>query len=256
MGRLFRLQYSTGGHPMNAAALLTRSLIRGSLLAACALLTGCYGAGTHVVAPTSTVPVSMSRAVRRADGSIVRLGEREVIGQVHIERTVWSEVYGAVNLDDNTDISNQINEQVAAVGGDAVVNLTISGQPCGWGYVFILNWLPFWPGCANLDIDGEIIRVLPRAAPVGVSVVASAEQAVDATGEYGTQGGEYPSTAQTNIEEQPYQDAIQYESGVHVEAGVQVESGVRVESGNSGGADTATAPTTIQTADRAPAVDD
>ena len=50
----------------------------------------------------------------------------------------------------------QINAQVAAAGGEAVVGLTISvGDGCGWLNGFpILNALPVWPGLRAGQVDG------------------------------------------------------------------------------------------------------
>lgn len=133
-----------------------------ALAAALPCLAGCYGAGTRVVAPNATVPVSLSRAVRRADGRLLSLAEREVVGQLYWQTMVWSMLYGAVNLDELTDISTELNYQVAALGGQAVTNLVVNATPCGMGAVWPLNWLPFWPSCAYITVQGDIIRERAR----------------------------------------------------------------------------------------------
>jgi len=134
--------------------------MRGGLILLCGLVTsGCYGASTDVVAPTAKVPVSLSRAVHDANGSIVELGEREVVGTFSYDTTVWSLAYGAADLHGTTDISEAINAQVGEQGGDAVTNLEITGKACGWGMVLGFNLLPLWPGCEYIEVRGDIIRV-------------------------------------------------------------------------------------------------
>lgn len=137
---------------------------------------GCYGGSTRVIATGAMVPVSLSRAVRDANGRVLRLGEREVVGQVRIQRTAWSMFYGAVDLNPETDISGELNAQVQRLGGLAVANLRIEVKPCGWGWAWPLNWLPFWPGCSTLEIVGDAIR--PRDARAASEPGASALQGV------------------------------------------------------------------------------
>ena len=122
-------------------------------------LTGCAGARTHVAAPTANVPISLSHAVRDADGSLVPRERREIVGALHDERTAWGLLYSVIELTPEKDISAAVNEQVARAGGDAVVNLRIETHGCAWNYVPILDLLPVWPGCAKLTIDGDIVRV-------------------------------------------------------------------------------------------------
>lgn len=154
-----------GAFPVGAACL--------ALLAS---TQGCYGGSTRVIATGATVPVSLSRAVRDANGRVLRLGERDVVGQVRIQRTAWSMFYGAIDLNAETDISSELNAQVQRLGGLAVTNLRIEVQPCAWGWVWPLNWLPFWPGCSTLEVVGDAIRPRDPAAAQGPG--ASAQRGV------------------------------------------------------------------------------
>jgi hypothetical protein len=149
---------------VRAAALLFASVA--SL--ACA---ACAGARTEVVAPRAEVPVSLSHAVRTADGALLPADRREVVGKFHDERTAWGLFYSAVKLTPEKDISDELNAQVARSGGDAVVTLRVQTSGCAANYFAILNALPMWPGCTKVTIDGDIIRVRPASAP---PVVASA----------------------------------------------------------------------------------
>jgi len=120
---------------------------------------GCAGARTEVVAPTATVPVSFSRSVRDQSGEIVSAERREVVGHFESRHNAWGMFYSIAKLDPITDISNDINEQVRAAGGDAVIHLAIRSKPCAHDFVPVFNWLPFWPGCTRVVVEGDIIRV-------------------------------------------------------------------------------------------------
>ena len=123
---------------------------------------GCAGARTTVVAPSAEVPVSLSHAVRGADGALVAAEDREVVGTFHDERTAWGMFYSAVKLTPEKDISAELNAQVARAKGDAVVGLRMVTHGCAANYFVILSALPMWPGCATVTIDGDIVRVRKR----------------------------------------------------------------------------------------------
>jgi hypothetical protein len=140
---------------------MTRALALAAALAGM----GCAGARTRVVAPRAEVPVSLSHAVRDADGELVPRERREVVGQLHDERLAWGLLYSAVKLTPEKDISDEVNAQVTRAGGDAVVNVRIRTNGCAWNYFPVFSALPFWPGCAKVTVDGDIIRVR-KGAPL------------------------------------------------------------------------------------------
>jgi hypothetical protein len=127
--------------------------------AALVATTGCAGARTEVVASTATVPVSLSRAVRDARGNVVGDDRREVVGTLDAEGTAWGLLYSGVKLTPEMDVSQAVNEEVQRLHGDAVVNLSVSTRQCGWNWAVFVNVLPFWPGCANVHVHGDVIRV-------------------------------------------------------------------------------------------------
>ena len=135
-------------------------MIRRILLATCAVsLVGCAGASSEVVAPGAKVPISLSRGVRDADGEIVPQSRQEVVGRFEQDATVWAIGYSFAKLDPTTEIDDGVNTQVARAQGQAVVRLSVRSKPCALNFVEVLNWLPFWPGCSNLVIVVDIIRV-------------------------------------------------------------------------------------------------
>jgi hypothetical protein len=130
-------------------------------VAACLACSACAGARSSMVAPDARYPVSLSPGMRGPDGRLLRHDEMKVIGHFHDERRAWGLLYSWVPLTPHLDESSAINAQVASTGGDAVIRLQVDSSPCGIDYVFILNFLPFWPGCANVVIDGDIVRYQP-----------------------------------------------------------------------------------------------
>lgn len=158
-----------------------RSLKLAALGALLTLGTGCAGARTNVVADTARYPISLSRAVRDADGSVVPQDRVAKVGKFHSDATAWGLLYTGIRLTPRTDISKAVNGQVAAVGGDAVVNLRIMGSHCAGDFVPVVGLIPIWPGCANITVEGDIIKVLratveARRALAGARIVAMEEQ--------------------------------------------------------------------------------
>lgn len=130
-----------------------------ALLAAFAM--GCAGARTTVVADSASYPLSLSRAVRDAKGEIVTQDRVVKVGTFEDETMVWGLLYSAIRLNPRTDISTAANEQIAAVAGDAVVNLRIEGRHCALDWFALFTFLPVWPGCASVKVRGDIVKVKP-----------------------------------------------------------------------------------------------
>jgi hypothetical protein len=124
--------------------------------------TGCAGARTTLVAPDAHYPVSLTRGVRDANGLLVPVESRSVVGKFEQDVTAWGLAYSAVSVTPTTDLSDAINGQVAAHGGDAIINLHIATSECALDYFILLNMLPVWPGCTLVHVEGQIVRVRGR----------------------------------------------------------------------------------------------
>lgn len=135
-----------------------------ALVAIAVCATGCAGARTSVVADSAQYPISMSRAVRDADGEIVPADQLEKVGDFHETQTAWGIAYSALPLTPHRDISDAVNTQTADKKGQAVVNLTISAKNCPFNMIYPLTMLPFWPGCTKLEMKGDIVRVVSLKA--------------------------------------------------------------------------------------------
>ena len=142
----------------------SRSSRRGSIasiIGALALTLGCAGASVPVRFDDARVPISLSGAIADADGAVWAGEDLEVLGRVEARSRGWSLLYTLVPVAP-VDFSETINEQVSAVGGEAVVNLVTTSMLPLWpdqlpGY-FGLVWIPLWPGSVVVSIEGDIVR--------------------------------------------------------------------------------------------------
>jgi len=138
------------------AALTTRGLLLLGALAA----SGCAGARVDVTADHARYPLSLSQVVRDTSGRPYDARTLVKVGWLDVRKTTPGFVYSALTVPAMRDFSDEINAQVAAAGGEAVVGLTVSiSGGCGWLNGFpILNALPVWPGCVPVRLTGDIVR--------------------------------------------------------------------------------------------------
>jgi hypothetical protein len=121
---------------------------------------GCAGARVNVTADHARYPLSLSPVVRDANGRPYDSRTLIKVGWLDVRKTTPGFVYWRMTIPPSRDFSDEINAQVAAAGGEAVVGLTISTSwGCDWLNVFpILNALPVWPGCVPVRLTGDIVK--------------------------------------------------------------------------------------------------
>jgi hypothetical protein len=142
-----------------------------------AFLSGCAGGRSMVVARDAEYPVSLSRGVRDAQGMLVPAADRSVVGKLHVVQKAWTILWSAVTINPEMDISRQVNAQVAAAQGDAVVHLTLVTKHCDLNYfAFPFGLLPIWPSCADVDITGDIVKVRRAAGPTTIATTAAPQE--------------------------------------------------------------------------------
>ena len=133
---------------------------RGLLLLGILAAAGCAGARVNVTANRARYPLSLSPVVRDASGRPYDARSLVKVGWLDVRKTTPGFVYSALTVPPTRDFSDEINAQVAAAGGEAVVGLTVSiAGGCGWLNGFpLLNALPVWPGCVPVRLTGDIVR--------------------------------------------------------------------------------------------------
>ncbi|HSO34737.1 MAG TPA: hypothetical protein VLT33_19520 [Labilithrix sp.] len=143
--------------------------------------TGCAGARTTVAADKAEYPISLSRAVRDPDGEIVSNERAVKVAPFRATSTAWGIFYSLLRINPRTDISEAVNAQVAAAGGQAVVNLRVMAGHCAMNTVAVLVSLPFLPGCTKVVVEGDIIRLVPVSAPAPAALAAGPSLAMAAS---------------------------------------------------------------------------
>jgi hypothetical protein len=140
-------------------ALTTRTL---QLLGALGILaaSGCAGARVNVTADRARYPLSLSPVVRDASGRPYDARSLVKVGWLDVLETTPGFFYSALTVPPTRDFSDEINAQVSAAGGEAVVGVTVTvAGGCGWLNGFpLLNALPVWPGCVPVRLTGDIVR--------------------------------------------------------------------------------------------------
>jgi hypothetical protein len=130
------------------------------LAALAVLAVGCAGANVEVVADHARYPISLSGSVRDAQGTLLDGRAFRVVGRLELATSRIGILYSTVTPDSKLDISDDVNAQVAAAGGEAVLRLSVTvADDCNVLNGFpLLNALPFWPGCVPVSVRGVIVR--------------------------------------------------------------------------------------------------
>ena len=132
----------------------------------------CAGAGVKIVADQALYPISMSASVRDNTGMLHDVRSLKAVGSFDFEESRLGFVYSTFTPRAKLDISEAVNTQVEAAGGEAVIRLSVTvDDSCHWlNEMFLLNALPIWPGCVPVKIHGTIVRrktgVLAAPSPV------------------------------------------------------------------------------------------
>lgn len=133
-----------------------------ALIALCLLsTTACAGARTRLVIDSARYPVSLSNGMRGPDGRLLTQKEMEVVGKFKTTRTAWAIGHSVIPFTPKIDFSEDVNRQIEAAGGDAIVRLRTESRPCALDWFLFFTFIPIWPGCASLTIEGDIIRHRP-----------------------------------------------------------------------------------------------
>jgi hypothetical protein len=139
---------------------VTTSMTRALGFICVSTLAACAGANVDIVADHARYPVSMSGAVRDGDGTLLDIRSLKTVGRFGVDASRVGIFYSAVTPRSPLDISDEVNTQVAQVGGEAIVRLSVTvDDSCNpLNVVFLLNALPIWPGCVPVEIHGLIVR--------------------------------------------------------------------------------------------------
>lgn len=134
-----------------------------SILAGLALATtGCSGGRSTIRADRSEYAISLSDGLRDADGALLQSSSKKSIGSFDLKYSTWSMLWTLVPLSNGTrDISDEVNEQVKKAGGDAIVGMEVIVKQCSGNF---LTGLGILPGCNDMEINGDIVKVTSAPA--------------------------------------------------------------------------------------------
>jgi hypothetical protein len=129
-------------------------------------LISCAGARPRVSFDSAKVPVSMSGIVLGQDGQPLSPKDQLPVGRFAVQKKGWAMAYSYLPLN-SMDFSEELNRQVGAIQGEAVVNLEVSINRSSCltvGMLQLTEILPIFVGCVDVSLGGDIIRTREEAA--------------------------------------------------------------------------------------------
>jgi hypothetical protein len=143
------------------------------LVLAASFALGCSGASSNVVAPDAKYPLSLSDGLRDENGRLLEDNELEVVGAFEADYTAWGMWWNIISFTGDADISDEVNEQVAAAKGEGIVNLAVRSKTNVWNGMTLIGLLP---DAAAVKVRGHIVRRRPADKPPAAPAAAKAEK--------------------------------------------------------------------------------
>jgi hypothetical protein len=132
-----------------------------AMLCGFALSTACASTHSRVTALDASYPVSLSPSVRGPEGAIVNGEDLQKVGAFEHAHTSNHMLLGWVSLDeDYIDLSAEIDKQVEAQGGQAIVNLRVEDTNNTWGMWAAFPFMGLLPVYNDVKVSGDIVRLL------------------------------------------------------------------------------------------------
>ena len=133
------------------------------LLALIALpLLGCAGGRGDVRFDSLEYPASMSGYLHDSRGRAVSPKSLEVVGEFKEETRLWGMLFSWVPVTKTVDLSDEMNRDIAAANGEGMINVKVHSEGCVFNYIPVMSLLPIWPGCADVTIEGQIVKQKKR----------------------------------------------------------------------------------------------
>jgi antitoxin component YwqK of YwqJK toxin-antitoxin module len=147
-------------------------------------LISCAGARPRVSFDSAKVPISMSGVVLGQDGQPLGSTDQLPVGRFAAQKKGWALAYSHLPLN-SMDFSEELNRQVEAIKGEAVVNLEVSinrSSCLAVGMLQLTEILPIFVGCVDVGLTGDIIRTREGVAR---AEAPEKERVLSARNEYG-----------------------------------------------------------------------
>jgi len=121
-------------------------------------LVGCAGGRGDVRFDALRYPASMSGYLHDAKGRAVSPKSLAVVGEFKEETRLWGTGFSWVPVTGAVDVSDSMNREIAAAGGEGMINVKVVSEGCMLNYVPVVSLLPMWPGCADVTVEGQIVK--------------------------------------------------------------------------------------------------
>lgn len=130
------------------------------------ILEGCSSSRGTLNFESLKYPVSMSAFLYDKHHSIVmKQKELKALHSFVFKKTFWTLGYGLIRLSSGEALSDSLNSIIEKYGGDGIINLSITIEQGVVNkiytfFLFIPSYVPFFPGSADVTIQGEIVKLL------------------------------------------------------------------------------------------------
>ena len=133
--------------------------VKKTLLGVCATtMLACAGSKGNLRLDQLEYPASFSGYIYDEKQQPLRIGGGvKKVGEVTASKRVWAMLYGQAVLSDDSALIREFNDEMRKTGATGAVNLQLESSACLLNHFFILNILPFWPGCTVLELRGDAI---------------------------------------------------------------------------------------------------
>jgi len=135
------------------------------LISALAVLAGC-GAGAWARLDFDGVkyPLSMSAYLYDSDYKVAAKDkELEVLAPFEYSKRFWGLFYSIIPLSNDKEIVAAINREIDRVGGEGIINLSVTASNCKFNSFPIISVVPLMPGCVDSVVRGEIVKLRKKA---------------------------------------------------------------------------------------------
>lgn len=81
------------------------------------------------------------------------------VEDLEIQVTHWAILYTGIDLSNPDEaIAERINQELHSVGGDGIVNFSITVRNHPISQFPVLTWFPIWPTASTIIVKGDIVR--------------------------------------------------------------------------------------------------
>ncbi len=85
--------------------------------------------------------------------------ELKEVKKFSYSKSHWGIFYSFISLSDSNVYVDNMNKAIAEARGDGMVNVNFRVETCKINFIPLFNLLPMWPGCTNLTVKGDIVKI-------------------------------------------------------------------------------------------------